>query len=103
MALCSLSETTCANLILCVPCTPKAIKGFMQTKSFTTLRSYTTLRSGPSTDASTTRRTEPTLQVHVTNEIDSVSKPNDHWFMMSSRGSGPDSTYSGDSDRHHLV
>ncbi|KAF3407071.1 hypothetical protein DPV78_001741 [Talaromyces pinophilus] len=103
MALCSLSETTCANLILCVPCTPKAVKGFKQTKSFATLRSYTTLRSGATTNASNTRRTEPTLQVHVTNEIDSVSKPNDSWIMMSSRGSGRDSVYSGDSDRHHLV
>ncbi|EEA23757.1 hypothetical protein TMatcc_006830 [Talaromyces marneffei ATCC 18224] len=103
MALCSLSETTCANLILCVPCTPKAIKGFKQTQSFTTLRSYTTLRSRPTTTSATTVRSEPTFEVHVTNEIDSVSKPNDSWIMMTSRGSRRDSAYSGDSDRHHLV
>lgn len=103
MALCSLCETTCANLILCVPCAPKAVKGFKQTKSFATLRSYTTWSRGPGTNASSAARTENPFEVHVTNEIDSVSKRNENWIMMSSTGSGRDSAYSADSDRHRLV
>ncbi|KAG4032253.1 hypothetical protein MFRU_007g01640 [Monilinia fructicola] len=45
VGLCSLCETTCANLILCVPYTPRALSGIKQTKLITGLRSYMSLNS----------------------------------------------------------
>jgi hypothetical protein len=40
MGLMSLCETTCANIVLCVPSTPKVIKVFQETQAFTAMRSY---------------------------------------------------------------
>ncbi|KAF2799401.1 hypothetical protein K505DRAFT_404648 [Melanomma pulvis-pyrius CBS 109.77] len=45
MGLCSLCETTCANIILCVPFTPKVVKVFQETRAFTEVKSYFTTKS----------------------------------------------------------
>jgi hypothetical protein len=40
VGLTSLSEVTCANIILCVPSTPKVIKDFKETRAFAAVQSY---------------------------------------------------------------
>ncbi|KAK3326508.1 hypothetical protein B0H66DRAFT_551114 [Apodospora peruviana] len=45
MALCSLCETTCAHLVLCVPFCPKAMTGLQKSRAVTELKKYMSLPS----------------------------------------------------------
>ncbi|KAI0383252.1 hypothetical protein F5Y04DRAFT_278958 [Hypomontagnella monticulosa] len=89
MALCSLCETTCAHLILCAPCIPKAIMGLKQTNTFKGLRRYT--------KNTTTYVNNPNI-FRETNVNYRIRKPREHWFM-SSKIPGNDITHSEDSER----
>lgn len=91
MALCSLCETTCAHLILCVPFTPRAVMGIKQTKLFVGLKQYITLKS----DVTYTNNSDAFIE---TKETPPVPQRREHWFM-SSRITGNDTVHSQDSDR----
>lgn len=93
MALCSLCETTCANLILCVPFAPKALNGFKQTAAFTGLKSYmsyvnlSNLKSGGSSRTYTNNPsgdyTGNKRDPRSSSGSGSITKPKDAWPMMS--------------------
>lgn len=79
MALCSLCETTCASLILCVPFAPKALGGITQTRAYAELKNYMTLRT---TLASTNNNT---TGYRKTEEVPYGSKPKEIWVTMDTR------------------
>ncbi|KAI0595290.1 hypothetical protein F4775DRAFT_569723 [Biscogniauxia sp. FL1348] len=88
LALCSLCETTCANLILCAPFVPKAIQGLQQTKVFLGLKQYMTLKSEPTyvNSSDSFRDSKETRS----------TKPRKHWFS-DSREIADDTVYLEDS------
>ncbi|KAH8689032.1 hypothetical protein BGW36DRAFT_309012 [Talaromyces proteolyticus] len=83
LALCTLCETTCANLVLCVPSVPKVVRGLMQSRVFKRLRSrFTRTNASNTTDNS--------------KDTGLSSKLQPDWFMMGARGKPDKTTYTKD-------
>ncbi|KAJ8121484.1 hypothetical protein ONZ43_g2077 [Nemania bipapillata] len=76
LAITTLAETFAANLVLCIPFTPKALLGLQQTKLYSTLKGYGTVKS----DEAYTNQSDNHLNSH---ELRPIRKPRDHWFMSS--------------------
>ncbi|KAI1383551.1 uncharacterized protein F4822DRAFT_420949 [Hypoxylon trugodes] len=92
LALCSMCETTCANLILCAPYVPKAIMGLKETQALRKLRQYMTLRN----DITYINDSEVYFEAH---ELARAAKPKrrEHWFSTTTTTTGNNTTYSEDS------
>ncbi|KUJ10083.1 uncharacterized protein LY89DRAFT_689922 [Mollisia scopiformis] len=89
VALCTLCEITCANLVLCLPFAPKAIKGFKQTKTFLEIKSYMTSSKGSSVSESREGSGVP-AQVAESPRQGSAEKK---WFGLGLRESGEGTLY----------
>lgn len=77
LAISSLAETLAANMVLCIPFTPRALQGLKQTKVYTHLKGYVTVKS----DGAATNQSE--RYYTSSNELRNIRKPREHWFMSS--------------------
>lgn len=93
MALCTLCETTCAHLILCVPFTPKAMASLQQTKAYTGIKKYMSLR----TNTTYGKGSDSFQELRETPREGSARS---HWFA-GSKGTANTSTSSSDDERLH--
>ncbi|KAJ2993410.1 hypothetical protein NUW58_g1851 [Xylaria curta] len=76
LAITSLAETLAANLVLCIPFTPRAFLGLKQTKVYSTLIGYGTVRG----DTAYTNQSDNHFD---SSELRRIRKPRDHWFNSS--------------------
>ncbi|KAK3987148.1 hypothetical protein QBC44DRAFT_332011 [Cladorrhinum sp. PSN332] len=98
MALCSLGETTCAHLVLCVPFTPKAMTGLRTSRAFTELKKYMTLKSYATNTTGNTRNNNSDGFHDSVEMKPHFSKPNANRLVPGSAGTGNERKYSDDSN-----
>lgn len=86
VALCTLAETTCAHLVLCAPCFPKAINGMRQTRAVAKVRAYMALRG----DSAYINKPSTS---HDSLERARAHKPKDNWYMNTTTAVASTGTY----------